>query len=57
MLLKMVLGIVSSVSGMPISVRALVEIYIMNHQVGYLAHEYLDAKLIRSEAIKVLQLS
>ena len=42
---------------MPISVRALVEIYIMNHQVGYLAHEYLDAKLIRPEAIKVLQLS
>ena len=42
---------------MPISVRALVEVYIMNHQVGYLAHEYLDAKLIRSEAIKVLQLS
>lgn len=45
------------INRMPISVRALVEIYIMNHQVGYLAHEYLDAKLIRSEAIKVLQLS
>ena len=26
-------------------------------EVGYLAHEYLDAKLIRPEAIKVLQLS
>lgn len=45
------------INRMPISVRALVEIYIMNHQVGYLAHEYLDAKLIRPEAIKVLQLS
>lgn len=45
------------INRMPISVRALVEVYIMNHQVGYLAHEYLDAKLIRSEAIKVLQLS
>ena len=45
------------INRMPISVRALVEIYIMNHQVGYLAHEYLDAKLIRPEAIKVRQLS
>ncbi len=45
------------INRMPISVRALVELYIMNHQVGYLAHEYLDAKLIRPEAIKVLQLS
>ncbi|MBS5127811.1 MAG: phage major capsid protein [Lachnospiraceae bacterium] len=41
---------------MPISVRALTEKYALNNQVGYLAHEYLDAKLIRSEAVKVLQL-
>ncbi len=41
---------------MPISVRALIERYALNNQVGYLAHEYLDAKLIRSEAVKVLQL-
>ncbi|KIR02921.1 phage major capsid protein, HK97 family [Lachnospiraceae bacterium TWA4] len=41
---------------MPISVRALTERYALNNQVGYLAHEYLDAKLIRSEAVKVLQL-
>ncbi|MDO4649544.1 MAG: phage major capsid protein [Eubacteriales bacterium] len=44
------------VNRMPISVRAIVELYIRNHQVGYLAHEYLDAKLIRPEAIKVLEL-
>ena len=41
---------------MPIRVRALTELYIAYHQVGYLAHEYLDSKLIRSEAVKVLQL-
>ncbi len=41
---------------MPISVRVLTERYVLNNQVGYLAHEYLDAKLIRSEAVKVLQL-
>ena len=41
---------------MPIGVRALTERYAFNNQVGYLAHEYLDAKLIRSEAVKVLLL-
>lgn len=44
------------INRMPISVRALTELFTMHHQVGYLAHEYLDAKLIRSEAVKVLQL-
>lgn len=41
---------------MPIRVRALTELYTMHHQIEYLAHEYLDAKLIRPEAVKVLQL-
>lgn len=41
---------------MPIRVRALTELYISYHQVGCLAHEYLDAKLIRSETITILQL-
>ena len=44
------------INRMPISVRALTELFTMHHQVGYLAHEYLDAKLIRSEAVKVLHL-
>lgn len=45
------------VNRMPISVRTLVEQYMLNNKIGYLAHEYLDAKLIRSEAIKVLELN
>ena len=43
------------INRMPISVRALTEVYSLNGQIGYLAHEYLDAKLIRPEAIKVLE--
>lgn len=43
------------VNRMPISVRTLVEQYMFNDQIGYLAHEYLDAKLIRPEAVKVLE--
>ncbi len=41
---------------MPVSVRTLTERYALNHQIGYLAYEYMDARLIRSEAIKLLQL-
>lgn len=44
------------INRMTISVRPLTELYSMHNQVGYLAHEYLDAKLIRSEAVKVLEL-
>lgn len=44
------------INRMPISARPIIELYAMYHQVGYLAHEYLDAKLIRSEAVKVLQI-
>jgi len=41
----------------PISARAINELFIANQQIGYLASEYFDGKLIRTEAIKVLQLN
>ncbi len=40
-----------------ISVRALVEKFAIEHRKGYLACEYLDARLIRSEAIKTIKIS
>lgn len=40
----------------PVSVRTLREKFLVIQQIGYLAIEFLDAKLIRKEAIKVLQL-
>lgn len=39
------------------TVRAMKELYAANHQVGYLGYEHLDAKLIRSDAIKVMQMT
>lgn len=42
---------------MPISARAINELFCGNQQVGYLAKEYLDGMLIRTDAIKVLQLN
>jgi len=45
------------VTRMPISARAINELFIANQQTGYLASEYLDGKLIRPEAIKVLELN
>lgn len=45
------------VTRMPISARAINELFIANQQIGYLASEYLDGKLIRPAAIKVLQLN
>lgn len=44
------------INRMPLSVRPLSELYALHHQVGYLAHEYLDAKLTRPEAVRVLKL-
>lgn len=41
----------------PFTVRAMKELYATNHQVGYLGYEHLDAKLIRSEAIKVMEMT
>lgn len=39
----------------PVSVKALSEKFALLDQIGYLAFEFLDGKLIRSDAIKVLQ--
>ncbi len=41
----------------PISVRTLVEQFAMLDCIGYLAYEFLDAKLIRSEAVKVMEMT
>ena len=40
-----------------ISVRPIYEKFAANNQIGYLAIEFLDGKLIRPEAIKVIQIS
>lgn len=45
------------ITRMPISARSIQELFIANQQIGYLAQEYLDGKLIRNDAIKVLQLN
>lgn len=42
---------------MPISACAIQELFIANQQIGYLAQEFLDGVLIRTDAIKVLQLN
>lgn len=41
----------------PVSVRTLKEKFVVHDQLGYLAVEYLDGKLIRTDAIKVLQVN
>lgn len=41
----------------PVSVRTLTEQFAMVDCVGYLAYEFLDGKLIRPEAIKVMQMT
>lgn len=40
-----------------VTVKVLKEIYAHMRQIGYIAREYLDAKLIRPEAIKVIQMT
>jgi HK97 family phage major capsid protein len=42
---------------MPVSVRTLVEKFALYGQVGYLAFEFLDGKLVRPEAVKVIQIT
>jgi len=42
---------------LPLTVRAMQEKYMLYQQIGYLGYEHLDAKLIRTEAIKVLQIA
>ena len=41
----------------PVSVRSLTEKFSIYDQVGYLGVEYLDGKLVRNEAIKVIQIT
>lgn len=41
----------------PISIRTLVEQFAMVDCIGYLAYEFLDGKLVRPEAIKVMQMT
>ncbi len=41
----------------PFTVRAMKELYAAHQQVGYLGYEHLDAKLIRPESIKVMQMT
>lgn len=41
----------------PVSVRTLVEQFAMVDCIGYLAYEFLDGKLVRPEAIKVMQMT
>lgn len=45
------------VSRFPMSVKVLKEIFAMYGQNGYLAYEFLDGRLIRPEAIKVIQMA
>ncbi len=40
----------------PLTIRLLTEKYALYNQIAYLSYEFLDAKLIRPEAVKVLQL-
>ena len=41
----------------PFSLRTLTEKFVLHDQIGYLALEYLDGKLVRSDAVKVLQMT
>lgn len=41
----------------PVSVRTLREKFALYGQIGYLAFEFLDGKLIRADAIKVIQMA
>ena len=41
----------------PVSVRTLLEKFAVYDQIGYLAFEFLDGKLVGKEAIKVIQMA
>lgn len=41
----------------PVSVRTITERFALNEQIGYLAFEFLDGKLIRPDAVKVMQMN
>lgn len=40
-----------------VSVKTLLEKFVLYDQIGYLAFEFLDGKLVRNEAIKVIQMA
>ena len=40
----------------PFSLRTLTEEFVLHDQIGYLALEYLDGRLVRRDAVKVLQM-
>lgn len=44
------------VNRLPLSVRVLTERFALQHQTGYLAYEFLDGRLTRPEAVKILQI-
>ena len=39
----------------PVTMRPIVERFAINDQIGYIAYEFLDGKLVRQQAIKVLR--
>jgi len=41
----------------PVSVSTITERFVLNEQIGYLAFEFLDGKLLRPDAIKVMQMA
>ncbi|WP_027332633.1 phage major capsid protein [Mycoplasmopsis gallinarum] len=45
------------VQRLPLTVRPLTEKYALHQQIGYLGYEHLDGKLIRSDAIKTLNIT
>ena len=41
----------------PVSVKILQELFALRHQTGYLAFEFIDGKLIRTDAVKVIEMA
>ena len=41
----------------PVSMQILKELYLNTGHIGYLAYEFLDGKLIRSDAVKAVKIS
>lgn len=41
----------------PVSVKMLQELFALRHQTGYLAFEFIDGKLIRTDAVKVIKIA
>ena len=41
----------------PVMIRVLKELFSMKDQIGYIAHEYIDGRLIRREAVKALSIT